>query len=118
MSHTPATRSLDFSTARRLLLDKRHELLSRHQQTIADEAELLNSSEPDVPDLAANRSAAALLDRLGDAELLALTRIASALDRLDDGSYGRCTVCGEPIAHDRLAVMPEADRCGRCTNSH
>lgn len=41
-------------------------------------------------------------------------QVANALRRFDDGSYGTCAGCGEPIAFGRLLVMPEATRCVTC----
>ena len=38
-------------------------------------------------------------------------RVAEALDRLDDGSYGRCAVCGRPIDDERLEARPEVSTC-------
>lgn len=37
-----------------------------------------------------------------------------ARDRLDEGSYGFCAGCGQPIPIDRLDAMPEARTCVRC----
>lgn len=34
-----------------------------------------------------------------------------ALARLDDGTYGTCVDCGEPIDEARLEFRPEAARC-------
>jgi DnaK suppressor protein len=52
-------------------------------------------------------------------ELAALTRIQGdladvdrALERLDDGSYGTCEVCGQAIADDVLDRSPVARLCG------
>lgn len=113
-----ANRSFDPEIARHRLLERRAELVQRHRDTVATESELLADKETDLPDVAANRSAAAVLDKLGDAELLRLRRIQTALERLDDGSYGSCIVCGRPIAAARLEAMPESDRCEHCHNSH
>jgi len=44
----------------------------------------------------------------------ALAEIEAALDRLRDGSYGACTVCRQPIARERLAVLPAAALCMGC----
>jgi DnaK suppressor protein len=41
--------------------------------------------------------------------------VASALARLASGAYGACSRCGEPIAYERLIVMPEATHCLRCS---
>ncbi|MGI9419242.1 MAG: TraR/DksA family transcriptional regulator [Geminicoccaceae bacterium] len=43
-----------------------------------------------------------------------LDRIDAALRRLDDGSYGECAECGEPIAEKRLALDPSALLCIDC----
>jgi DnaK suppressor protein len=41
----------------------------------------------------------------------ALADVERALTKLDEGSYGRCDVCGEPIAGERLEALPWAVRC-------
>ena len=104
--------------ARRTLVDKRDRLIHRHAEHVAAEDELLSEREPDLPDVAAERTAAAVVESLDDAEHLQLLRIGRALARIDDGSYGTCSVCGAPIAAARLKLVPEADRCAACTNSH
>lgn len=43
-----------------------------------------------------------------------LEQIEDALDRLDQGTYGRCDVCGEPIAPERIVSVPLATRCVDC----
>ena len=40
-----------------------------------------------------------------------LDDVERALHRLDDGSYGTCQACGEPIADERLEVMPATRFC-------
>lgn len=40
-----------------------------------------------------------------------LTEIEQALARLDNGTYGKCIVCGEPIPEKRLEAIPWAARC-------
>jgi len=40
--------------------------------------------------------------------------VEAALRRLDDGSYGTCQQCGQPIGVDRLAARPVAVTCVRC----
>ena len=43
-------------------------------------------------------------------------RIAAALQRLDEGSYGDCLDCGEEIADARLAQDPTAPLCISCAS--
>jgi RNA polymerase-binding transcription factor DksA len=48
----------------------------------------------------------ALLSQLADVE--------SALQRIDEGQFGSCEVCGESIGRQRLLAIPEARACSRC----
>lgn len=41
-------------------------------------------------------------------------KLAAALERLNDGAYGLCDECGEPIAPARLKAVPEVTTCIRC----
>lgn len=43
-----------------------------------------------------------------------LAAVEEALARLDDGTYGRCTECGRPIAPERLEALPWAALCIDC----
>jgi DnaK suppressor protein len=43
-----------------------------------------------------------------------LAQIDLALKKMDEGTYGRCEVCEEPINLLRLRVHPFAVRCTRC----
>lgn len=43
-----------------------------------------------------------------------VNRLVAAIDRLNQGEYGTCVECGEPIAPARLRVMPEVQTCVRC----
>jgi RNA polymerase-binding transcription factor DksA len=103
---------------RKRLIDRRRALMRRSAETLAEEQQLLESSEPDWEDVAANVSAASLLDHLGDAELRQLRRVHAALERMEHGTYGRCVVCKQPIERRRLAVLPEAERCAACSDNN
>lgn len=39
-----------------------------------------------------------------------LTEVQAALKRIEDGTYGKCAVCGRPIPEKRLAAIPWASR--------
>jgi DnaK suppressor protein len=41
-------------------------------------------------------------------------RVARALEKLDEGTYGVCDECERPIAPKRLAAMPESVLCIAC----
>jgi DnaK suppressor protein len=44
----------------------------------------------------------------------ALSEIDAALQRLEDGSYGVCERCAEPIPWERLEVLPMSGLCTPC----
>lgn len=43
-----------------------------------------------------------------------LRQVGYALERIDQGTYGSCTRCGEAIPHGRLEFMPDARLCMSC----
>lgn len=53
-------------------------------------------------------------DRRRQAEML---RIDAALKRLDNGDYGYCSLCDEPIAEKRLMLDPAIGTCIDCAGS-
>ena len=55
------------------------------------------------------------LNLLGN-EKDALDQIDSAIERIDDGSYGQCESCGKKIPQARLEAIPYAAQCVRCAS--
>ncbi|KQP69419.1 hypothetical protein ASF40_16205 [Microbacterium sp. Leaf288] len=45
---------------------------------------------------------------------IAIEQISAALNRITQGTYGRCTRCGGQIAPERLEVLPYAAACIEC----
>jgi DnaK suppressor protein len=43
-----------------------------------------------------------------------LGSVERAIERIDDGVYGRCSRCGEQVAAARLEAMPTAELCISC----
>jgi RNA polymerase-binding transcription factor DksA len=43
--------------------------------------------------------------------------IKLALERLDQGKYGVCQVCGKAIDPDRLEILPHTTFCVRCAQA-
>ncbi len=58
----------------------------------------------------------------GEVEALAgnlresLTDVDAALVKLDNGTFGVCESCGEPISPDRLEAKPAARLCMTCAS--
>jgi RNA polymerase-binding protein DksA len=40
-----------------------------------------------------------------------LAKVEGALQRIDDGTYGTCVVCGREIPEERLQAVPYATHC-------
>ena len=110
--------------------DEMRELLLREDQ---DTRKLISSLTSDINDLANARegdnsddehdpegSTLAFERSQADAVLTQsrdrLTSVAEALQRLDDGTFGICTNCGNPIPEVRLEVRPYAPTCVPCAN--
>jgi DnaK suppressor protein len=100
--------------AKNRLLRRRAEVSHKRADHLEEERALDAASDADWPDRAAARSAEEVLHHQTDHEGLELREIDAALERIDDGTYGVCEDCGEPIPGPRLAVMPEARMCARC----
>jgi DnaK suppressor protein len=43
-----------------------------------------------------------------------LEEVDAALDRIGQGTFGRCGLCGRPIGHRRLRAVPYARFCATC----
>lgn len=40
-----------------------------------------------------------------------LNQVEKALERMQEGTYGTCELCGDPIAKGRLEALPHATTC-------
>lgn len=43
-----------------------------------------------------------------------LEQVEDALQRLENGTYGKCERCGDQIPHERLEILPYATLCVKC----
>jgi len=73
-----------------------------------------NTMDPDWEEQATVRQNDEVFDELAEAERLPAQAIWTALQRIAEGSYGRCVTCGAPIAPRRLAALPYATQCLAC----
>ncbi len=55
-----------------------------------------------------------ILERMGRANRDEVRLIEEALRRIDEGTYGKCVVCGKPIPERRLQALPETETCLNC----
>jgi DnaK suppressor protein len=97
-----------------LLVAKRDEIVAKSRRR--DEICVVQSNEQvETVQLAGERDFAVLsLER--DSKTLA--QIGAALKRIEDGDFGVCMECEEPISSKRLVAVPWAAYCIRCQESH
>ena len=79
------------------------------------ESDLESPRSADFGEQASERENDEVLDGIGVSSEEELARINRALLKLQDGSYGLCEECGEPIPAARLEIVPDAARCVACS---
>ena len=92
---------------RKRLLTWKEEILKEARETLQhlqDE----NQNHPDLADRASSETDRAIELRARDRQRKLIAKIESALQRLDDGTYGYCEETGEPISLKRLEARPIA----------
>jgi len=92
---------------RKRLLTWKEEILKEARETLQhlqDE----NQNHPDLADRASSETDRAIELRARDRQRKLIAKIESALQRLDDGTYGYCEETGEPISIKRLEARPIA----------
>jgi DnaK suppressor protein len=72
--------------------------------------ELEADPEEGDPDLYEREKTLALLRNLEEK----LYSLSHALAMMDDGTYGRCEICGEEISPERLEALPYTTFCVKC----
>lgn len=54
---------------------------------------------------------------LREEQLQRLKQIDAALERIEQGTYGRCLNCGHDIPAERLALLPQTGYCTHCADN-
>lgn len=107
----------EMSKIRESLQEARNALLRREKKVVSNlrrERTPLSRDSSDAATVLQNDEVLDALDQDGRARL---EGIDAALGRLEDGTYGDCGLCGDPIAPARLAAIPEAALCVDCAQA-
>ncbi|WP_457626328.1 TraR/DksA family transcriptional regulator [Persephonella sp.] len=99
---------------RKLLLEKKKQILDRYlkqEETMRKLTDEGLSIPEDLEDYARLDITEIILGELEDIEIEILRAIDAALERMKEGSYGYCEVCGEPIEEERLEAVPWTTLC-------
>ena len=89
------------------LLNWKDELLKESNQTLSN-LQSDNEAKPDITDRASEEIDRSFELRTRDRERKLINKINSALQRIEDGTYGYCNETGEPIGLKRLEARPVA----------
>lgn len=110
-------RQRDLKTFRRLLEDRKREILTEAERAVGTMNN--DSEEPfaDPTDRATLESDRNFLLRMRDRERKLLGKIDEAFARIDEGSYGRCDECGGEIGIERLRARPVTTLCIACKSA-
>jgi DnaK suppressor protein len=103
----------DLKQFRKLLDEKMAELLADAERTV-DGMSDSKENFPDPTDRASLESNRNFTLRIRDRERKLIGKIKEALQRIDDGSYGKCEECGEDIGIERLKARPVTTLCIDC----
>jgi len=98
---------------RGVLLEEMRVLLEDAEKTVSGmTAETTNF--PDPNDRATQESDRSFELRIRDRERKLINKIKEALERIDEGTFGICDVCGEEISEARLKARPVTTLCIDC----
>lgn len=104
----------DLKRFKKTLEDSRKALLESARKTMEEESNFDTDDLPDEIDQASSEYAQSMVFRLRDREKFLLKKIDRALARLEDGTFGVCERCEEPISLKRLEARPVTTLCIRC----
>ena len=96
-----------------LLTQQLDSLLQDVGKTVSEMTEE-NPNFPDPTDRASLESDRNFELRIRDRERMLIKKIRQALDRIKDGTFGRCESCDEIIGTERLRARPVTTLCIEC----
>jgi RNA polymerase-binding protein DksA len=114
------TTALDTEHFKQRLLDERGRVKEALDYIHEENRGQLEDDREEIPsDNHPGDMATSTFDRELDATLEGneerlLRAIDAALQRIEDGTYGTCPKCGQPIPDERLEALPWTTRCIDC----
>lgn len=102
----------DLQAIKEQLIKRRLEL--EEKLTSLSKEQFSDGQVQDPGDQALTSTMEALRLSLQDAEVDEYRRIVSALAKIEEGMYGMCMDCGNPISEKRLQLFSDTTRCLSC----
>ena len=99
---------------KKILLKRKREIMEVGDNTRDEGMGFEPDDLADEVDLATSEAGQTMNLRLRDRERVLLKKIDKALEKIKQGEFGICEVCGEEIGIKRLEARPVTDLCIRC----
>ena len=113
-SQSKALTKKELKKFQELLEEKRKVVLERARQMLSEGMVLDANDLPDEMDLAASEYIQSFEFRLRGREKSLLSKLDLALKKIEEGTFGICEICEEPIGNERhgsvAATLQDADR--------
>lgn len=108
-------RARDLEYFKKKLTAKKSELIAVVQKTENYGREVDSETEAmDIVDKAASSYTKEFMFSKSDNDRQLLHTVVDALNRIEDGSFGECTNCGEVVGRKRLEAVPWTPLCLQC----
>ncbi|HLG19361.1 MAG TPA: RNA polymerase-binding protein DksA [Bdellovibrionota bacterium] len=98
---------------RGIITGRMNELVKQARASLGDLTEA-QENYADMTDQASAEIDRNFLLRIKDRERKLILKMKEALERIDDGSFGVCEICGEGIDEERLKARPVTTQCIEC----
>jgi DnaK suppressor protein len=99
---------------RKQLVEKQRQLVEEVGRNALYGKDKEDDSIKDLGDQANTAYTREFLFELGNGDRRLLREVVTALQKIDEGSFGACERCGEPISDRRLEALPFARYCIDC----
>lgn len=99
---------------RNLLQSQLQSLIGQGERSVHEMVDTGGDEIPDPNDRATAEEGRNWALRLRDRDRRLIAKIQDALERLNAGTFGKCTVCGRAISPARLKARPVTDLCIEC----
>jgi RNA polymerase-binding transcription factor len=96
------------------LIEKERQLVDEVGKSASYGKDQEDDSIKDLGDQANTAYTREFFFELGNGDRRLLREVVAALAKIDDGSFGSCERCGEPIAEKRLDAVPFTRYCINC----
>lgn len=104
----------DLTRFKKILMERKQQIMEAGDNTRDEGMGYDTADLPDEVDLATSEAGQAMILRLRDRERVLLKKIDKALEKIENGEFGVCELCGEDIDIKRLEARPVTELCIRC----